>query len=82
MDEASVLLFVDRESFTSWDTIRSLCPSLNPLQVLSLVEMLDQDETQKQPLPKSVRDSIDKVVIVQDDMALFFKPKQIIALEQ
>jgi len=29
LDEAVVLLFVDRSSFSSWDTIRALCPALN-----------------------------------------------------
>jgi len=82
LDEAVVLLFVDRSSFSSWDTIRALCPALNALQVLSLVEMLDVDETQRQPLPKAVRDSIDQRVIMQDDnQTLFFRPKSVVALE-
>lgn len=80
MDEAAVLLFVDRESFTDWETIRRLCPSLNELQVMSLVEMLATDDTQKQELPKHVRDDIDKKVLVQDNLTLFFKPKQLIPL--
>jgi hypothetical protein len=82
LDEAVVLLFVDRSSFSSWETIRALCPALNALQVLSLVEMLDVDETQKQPLPKAVRDSIDQRIIMQDDnQTLFFRPKTIIPLD-
>ncbi len=81
LDEAVVLLFVDRSSFANWDTIRALCPALNALQVLSLVEMLDVDETQKQALPQSVRDSIDQRVIMhEDNQTLFFRPKSIIPL--
>ena len=83
LDEAVVLLFVDRSSFSSWETIRSLCPALNALQVLSLVEMLDVDETQKQPLPKAVRDSIDQRVIMQDDsQTLFFRPRAVLSLQE
>ncbi len=79
IDEAAVLLFVDRASFTDWNTIRALCPALNVLQVLSLVEMLQVDETQKQPLSKHVRDDIDsRVVHTSEPASLFFRPADLI----
>lgn len=81
IDEASVLLFVDRDSLKEWDNIVALCPSLNQLQILSLIEMMSTDETQKQELSQSVKDSIDKRVMdVNDDQSLFYKPKEILPL--
>lgn len=81
MDEAAMLLFVDRTSFTDWKTIRELCPSLNVLQVLSLVEMLQCDDTQRVPLSPEVRASIDAVVSKSPEAAsLFFRPKDIVEL--
>jgi hypothetical protein len=82
MDEGAILLFVDRDSFTNWDTIMALCPSLNALQVLSLVEMLAIDSTQPKPLPQKVRDEIDKKVFDEDNQTLFFRPIKIHALEK
>jgi hypothetical protein len=82
MDEGAILLFVDRDSFTNWDTIMALCPSLNALQVLSLVEMLAIDSTQPKPLPQKVRDEIDKKVFDEDNQTLFFRPIKIYALEK
>ena len=82
IDEAAVLLFVDRESLKEWDNIVSLCPSLNQLQILSLIEMMSTDETQKQELPQSVRDSIDKRVMdVNESTSLFYKPRDVMPLE-
>jgi len=82
MDEAAMLLFVNRDTFTSWETIRALCPSLNELQVLSLVEMLSEDETQKVPLERSVRDEIDQFVLSADDQKLFFSPVELLPYEE
>jgi hypothetical protein len=77
-----MLLFIDRTSFTDWSTVCALCPSLNPLQVLSLVEMLQCDETQRQPLPKAVRDDIDTIVKRSTEPAsLFFRPCDVLELK-
>ena len=52
------------------------------LQVLSLVEMLQCDDTQKMPLPPQVREDIDRRVIKTSEAAsLFFRPVRVLSMD-